>query len=173
MWLNKVARTLDRGSRTIAAAFAAIAIACLVVMMFYVVFDVFLRYFFNMPLKGSYEGAQIMMTIIFSTGIAWTQKEKGHVAVEIVLSKFSKINQLRIERVIYSLYFVTVVILIWRVFIRAGEVGISNEGTYGVVAPFERISLAPFHYMLAAAFIPLAVVVLSDLFNSLTREMEK
>ena len=76
------------------------------------------------------------MSIVFPYGIAWTQKEKGHVAVNIIISRFSIGTQRFFERAIYSVYFITVVILIWRILMRAREVVVNNETTYGAVAPF-------------------------------------
>ena len=173
MVIDKIAYTLDRSSRKIAGAFAAVSIISLIMMMLYVVSDVFMRFFFGAPFKGSYEGVQIFMSIVFPYGIAWTQKEKGHVAVNIIISRFSMGIQRFVEIAIYAVYFVTVVTLIWRILIRAREVVVNNETTYGAVAPFERLSLGPFYYLLAVAFIPLAVVVLSDLFNALKQGREQ
>lgn len=62
----------------------------IVMMMLFITVDVFLRYFFNSPLLGSYEITQFMLTLVVFFGLAHTQKRKGHLFIDLFLDKFSK-----------------------------------------------------------------------------------
>ena len=172
MWLTKAAHSLDRIGRLIAGISAAMAIACLLIMMLYVVADVFMRFVFNAPFKGSFEGVMVLMCFAFTFGLAWTQREKGHVAVTLLVSRLGERVQLFVERMIYAVYFITVLIIIWRATIRAHEAALANFLSRGEIAPFGKIPFSPFYYAAAMAFIPLAFVVLADLFNSLAKGMK-
>ena len=59
------------------------------VMMLLVTTDVLLRYFLNQPIKGTFELVEFMMAVVVCLGIAYTGVRKGHVAVDVVVSRFS------------------------------------------------------------------------------------
>jgi TRAP-type C4-dicarboxylate transport system permease small subunit len=58
--------------------------AALMLLMFYTVLDVFLRYGFNKPFSGSLEFTEFMMTVIVFLGLAYCGWTGGHVAVDIL-----------------------------------------------------------------------------------------
>lgn len=58
--------------------------AALMLLMFYTVLDVTLRYGFNRPFSGSLEFTEFMMTVIVFLGIAYCGWTGGHVAVDIL-----------------------------------------------------------------------------------------
>lgn len=68
--------------------FAWLAFICLALMMIAVTVDAGGRYFFNSPLSGVYEVTELyfMITIVF-LGLAQTQRRRGHVRVDFVLSR--------------------------------------------------------------------------------------
>lgn len=70
---------------------ALISASTIVVMMGWIFIDVILRYFFNRPLVGTIEitGEYFLIIIVF-LAVSFTQKEKGHVNVDLVQSKISK-----------------------------------------------------------------------------------
>jgi len=58
--------------------------AALVLLMFYTVLDVTLRYGFNRPFSGSLEFTEFAMTVIVFLGLAYCGWTGGHVAVDIL-----------------------------------------------------------------------------------------
>ena len=61
----------------------------LTLMMLLVFTDVFLRYVFNRPISGSVEIVELMMALSIALGMAYTGIVKGHISVELLVSRFS------------------------------------------------------------------------------------
>jgi TRAP-type C4-dicarboxylate transport system permease small subunit len=58
------------------------------IMMMLVVVDVFMRYVMNRPLMVSDEFSAYMLVALSFLGLAYTWREKGHVRVEVLVSRF-------------------------------------------------------------------------------------
>jgi TRAP-type C4-dicarboxylate transport system permease small subunit len=58
--------------------------AALMILMFYTVLDVTMRYGFNKPFSGSLEFTEFSMTVIVFLGLAYCGWTGGHVAVDIL-----------------------------------------------------------------------------------------
>ena len=56
-------------------------------MVLTTVVDVFLRYLFNSPILGSYELTEFMMAILVFGSVAYTMVVKGHVTVDLVITR--------------------------------------------------------------------------------------
>ena len=90
MVLDKIFRSLERvihGMSWLANGIGAFVLAC---MMFLIMTDVLLRYLFNRPVSGGFELVEFMMALTISLGMAFTGVKKGHVSVELIVSKFSE-----------------------------------------------------------------------------------
>lgn len=59
------------------------------IMMMLVVVDVFMRYVMRQPLMISDEFSAYMLVALSFLGFAYTWRQKGHVRIEIVVSRFS------------------------------------------------------------------------------------
>lgn len=81
-------KTIDRGIRYIENVLLAICGVIFMVMIFLGTADVFGRYVFDSPVLGTQELMQVMMGAIVMLGWAYTQKEDGHVKVELFLKMF-------------------------------------------------------------------------------------
>lgn len=74
-----------------------ISMLTLFIMMLWVFTDVFLRFFFNAPLKGTIEiTGEYLMVLIVYLAISSTQKHDGHIKVTLFSDKFPK----KIENII-------------------------------------------------------------------------
>ncbi len=62
--------------------------AILLFMMFLTVGDVIARYFFNKPVPGTFELTNLMLPLLVFFGLAYTQVRKGHISIDIVISRF-------------------------------------------------------------------------------------
>jgi len=83
-----VLKRLDRGIRYVENVLLSICGVILMVMIFLGTADVFGRYVFDSPVLGTQELMQVMMGAIVMLGWAYTQKEGGHVKVELFANMF-------------------------------------------------------------------------------------
>jgi TRAP-type C4-dicarboxylate transport system permease small subunit len=79
-----ILKRLDRGIRYVENVLLAICGVIFMGMIFLGTVDVFGRYLFNSPVQGSLELMQVIMGAIVMLGWAYTQKEDGHVKVELI-----------------------------------------------------------------------------------------
>ena len=87
---------------------SVVAMAVLCLMMLLTTIDVLGRYLFDKPVQGTFELTEIMLATIVFCSLAFCQFSKGHISVDIVVSRFPK----KTQKVIESLnYFVTIVVL--------------------------------------------------------------
>jgi TRAP-type C4-dicarboxylate transport system permease small subunit len=63
------------------------ATVCIFLMICTIVPDSIGRYFFNKPLHGTLEFNMLLMSAIVFLSLSWTQSQRGHVRVELLLSK--------------------------------------------------------------------------------------
>jgi TRAP-type C4-dicarboxylate transport system permease small subunit len=63
------------------------ASCCIFVMVCTIVPDSIGRFFFSKPLHGTLELNMLLMSAIVFLGLAWTQSERGHVRVEVLISR--------------------------------------------------------------------------------------
>jgi TRAP-type C4-dicarboxylate transport system permease small subunit len=63
------------------------ATVCIFLMVCTIVPDSIGRYFFNKPLHGTLEFNMLLMSAIVFLSLSWTQSQRGHVRVELLLSK--------------------------------------------------------------------------------------
>jgi TRAP-type C4-dicarboxylate transport system permease small subunit len=69
---------------------AVIAAVVLSFMMLLTVADVIGRYFFNRPIKGTWELVGLLLVIAGSWGLAYCQVQKAHISVSIITDRFSR-----------------------------------------------------------------------------------
>jgi len=81
-------KRLDKGIRYIENVLVVICGVIFMVMIFLGTADVAGRYIFDHPILGTQELMQVMMGAIVMLGWAYTQKEDGHVKVELITNIF-------------------------------------------------------------------------------------
>lgn len=74
----------DRKVYLSAVSVSRIGAGLLLGMMILIVTDVFLRFFFDNPVQGTFELVEILMGAVVSLSIAYCGYKGGHVAVEII-----------------------------------------------------------------------------------------
>lgn len=79
-----------RGYLAVEGGLAAIAAAIVAAMMLIIVLDVFLRTWFNTPVKGAFELMEFMMGAVVFLGLAYVQRARGHLAIEILTARFPR-----------------------------------------------------------------------------------
>ena len=84
---------LDRGSKVL----LYIGMICIVALMVIIVLDLILRNAFNSHLAGSYELIQLLLALAAFLSLAYIQVVKGHIFVDIVISRLPARSQVIVE----------------------------------------------------------------------------
>ena len=84
-WLHPVETAIIFVSRLL----NNIGVFFLIAMMLLTVADVFMRYVLNRPILGSVEITRYLMVSLAFLGLAWCAVVKGHVRVELLISRLS------------------------------------------------------------------------------------
>lgn len=83
----KVFKRLEDG---LAAATGAIAVLFLVVMMLATSVDATLRFFFNKPIAGVFEVAEMAMVVLVFFGLGWTQQDRKHIRATMLTERLPR-----------------------------------------------------------------------------------
>ena len=152
-----LARRLDMIAAT--AVFAMMSLTCV---------DVFLRYFFRMPIPGTYEIVALLGAVAVSFAMAHTLAERGHVAVSLVVQLFPKWLQDIIEGIISIFGIVLFGLIAWQSVLygmdcqRAGEVSMTLE-----------LAFYPIIYGVALSAMVVCLVLLVNLADALGKVRDK
>jgi len=73
--------------RKVSMAFTAIAAVSLAIMIVSTAADTILRYGVNYPIPGVFELNEVLLVVVVFFGITWTQSERGHTRVVILMRK--------------------------------------------------------------------------------------
>jgi len=137
-------------------------------MMLLITMDVFLRYSFNRPLKGSFELVEFMMAVVICLGMAYTGVQRGHVAVELVVSRFSPRVQALIDSFNWLVSMGLFLLISWKAVAQARVVGLS-----GLASSVLHVPVFPFLLVLAFGSGFLCLVFLVNFIDSVSRVMKK
>jgi TRAP-type mannitol/chloroaromatic compound transport system permease small subunit len=134
------------------------AVLILFIMMVTVV-DVVLRYIFKAPLKGSYEFCEIFFLSSVFLGLAYTQSFRGHVNVDILISRLSARTNLILEICMFLIALSIGGLLIWQgteAFLRSLSTG---EYRWGLI----QIPLWPARLMIPVGVCALCLKMIGEL----------
>jgi TRAP-type C4-dicarboxylate transport system permease small subunit len=137
-------------------------------MMLLITMDVFLRYSFNRPVKGSFELVEFMMAVVICLGMAYTGVQKGHVAVELLVSRFSPRVQALIDSFNWLVSMGLFLLISWKAVAQARVVGVS-----GLASSVLHVPVFPFLLVLAFGSGFLCLVFLVNFIDSVSRVMRK
>jgi TRAP-type C4-dicarboxylate transport system permease small subunit len=73
--------------RKICVCFSAVAAGSMAIMILSTTADTTLRYSINRPIAGIFELNEVLLVVLVFLGIAWTQMERGHTRVVLVMRK--------------------------------------------------------------------------------------
>lgn len=84
--IKKIDKVLSR----ITNVFGFVAIALLAVVILLISFDVLLRRFSGTNVKGAYEIVERLLLCIVFAGLSYTEMQRGHINVTMLISAFSR-----------------------------------------------------------------------------------
>jgi TRAP-type C4-dicarboxylate transport system permease small subunit len=131
-------------------------------MMLLTTCDVIGRYIFNAPLLGTFELTEFMMVCLVFFALAYTQSQKGHIAVDIVVSHFPENIQNAIEILNYLITLFVLVLITWMSIERGFEVKSVNE-----VSGTLQIPVYPFVFCVALGSAAMGLETLVNLIAKL------
>jgi TRAP-type C4-dicarboxylate transport system permease small subunit len=155
--------SLERAANSISNTLVRISMGMLLVMMLLGFADVLGRYVFNRPITGTLEIFEILLPGIVLFGLAYAQRVKAHIAVDVFYSRFPS----RVQKI------VGVAINIWAILFfaivtwRSALIAIMHWHTG------RRISNLPVPIYAIDLFVPvgalaICLVLISELLHSLT-----
>lgn len=162
MHTGDIARKIYKPIRVIDETVAWIGYVSLVGIIVIVLVDVSGRYVFNMPLRGSVELVQQSMGAFAGFAIMYAALKKGHVALDLILRRFSRRTQRTIQSIFSVLGFLTCAALTYQVF--AYKVVTALEITDTTAGPL-YIRTAPVLLMLALAMLLCSLTLLLQAFH--------
>ena len=114
--LEKVIESLYKGMKPVSSVANAIGMVMMTVMMIFVTLDVTLRKLVSMPILGSIEITQFMLAICVSFGLAQCTIDKGHVIVDLFVSRLTTRAKARLGIVTGVLAFGSCLMVTWQLF---------------------------------------------------------
>lgn len=84
-WLDRVDGALAGAWRALGAG----ASAALLLVMLAVSADALLRQALNRPIAGTLEGVELLLVLVVYAGLARTQAERGHIAVDLLTGRLA------------------------------------------------------------------------------------
>ncbi|MFC1891788.1 TRAP transporter large permease subunit [Thermodesulfobacteriota bacterium] len=171
MMLENTASFLERFANPLSRVMDSIGRVILSLMVLLITTDVIMRYFFNSPIKGSFELIQIMLSIIVFLGLANMQVLKGHVSVSLFTKKLSSSQRAGLGSATYLLCLIIYGLITWRCFLQSEVLRSSGTTTDSLSLPY-----FPFMWIVVLGSFLLCVMFFIDFLKSLDsviKECEK
>ena len=143
----------------------AMGMLAVFVMTIIVTGDVILRYVFNAPSMWVSEISSYLLIVVVILGLAYTQKERGHIRVDIVLSRLSNAVRCRVELVLLVMGLFLTVILTYITggdFIQTVEFGTTSDSVMA-------FPLAPWRACIVIGFVVLALVFIQQIYTQVMK----
>jgi len=137
------------------AIFLMVALTCV---------DVIGAKVFRMPVFGALDVMMLAQLIAISFAGSMALILGRHVQVEFFVLILPKRFQALVDSIVQFLCLVFFVIIVWRLFLHGYHLQIGGEESMTA-----RISLAPFTYAAAVAFIPMCLVFLQQFLSAISR----
>jgi TRAP-type C4-dicarboxylate transport system permease small subunit len=153
---------------SVSEVFAWVGYIAIIVIILMVFIDVCGRYFFNSPLRGCFELVEQIMICLGGFAIMYAAVKKGHVAVEVILIRFSKRIQAVLNSVFSLVGFGTSIIMAYYVC----QYGLRQLKPYAQTTDILGVYTSPFHFSLAAAMGLCSLVFLVQVFDFWVGEVD-
>jgi TRAP-type C4-dicarboxylate transport system permease small subunit len=144
-----------------------ISCAAVLLMMCVVCANVVLH-FFNIPLLGTYEYVTLISSVIISFGLAHTGVIKGHVAVDLVMRRFSERTQAVVGSITNIIALVVFGIVTWRL----ARYAYDNFRLH-VATETMNIPIYPFITLISFGSFVFLFVLINEMINSIAKVVKK
>jgi len=168
MWIRKSAHSAETIINQISRVVGAIAVVFLVAMMLLTVADVFLRYVFSAPIKGSLELTEFCMVVAGFLGLAWCAVKRGHVKVDLIVSHLPPRAQGITDTITMLLAMTVVPLMAWRAFAQARYILVEN-----FVSPSLNIPEFPFYLVVGIGYVLIFFVIITVLVEFILKALKR
>ena len=155
VWLQRISKVMG-----VIAAFV------LALMMLLTVFDVIGRYFFNRPIKGTWELVGLLLVCAGTWGLAYCQMEKAHINITILFDSFSRKIQVVLQIFACVIGFIGFGVISWQTYILGASYFTMTRGN---VTDTLGLPYAPFLWMLSIGAGMMGLILIVDIINSLIK----
>ena len=140
---------------------ATIGSVCIILLT---VGDVFMRFFFNKPINGSFELTEYLLVILVFMAIPWATTKDAHVRVDLLTGKLKKRKQA-------MLYAISCLISIFISFLIAWYTLPEGKYAYELKEKSDMLNIPsyPFHYFIAFGFFILVFILIAVLIRYLKK----
>lgn len=153
---------LDRLLRVVASICLYAGMALIFAMTLLVVVHVFGRYVFREPVPGQVELCVYLMTSAVFLMAGYTQLEKGHVIIDVVIGRFSKRTQAICDSVAYVMYLGVAILVCWQSVVFGNYIMHSGQ-----ISTILQIPQFPVYYIVAFGWGLFSLAILMDLVHFL------
>lgn len=167
-WLSRVGQFMEKAIFPISRFLQMLGQFILVLMVLITVVDVFLRYVLNRPILGSYELTEFMMAILVFASVGYAMAVKGHVVVDLVITRLPKRAQALVECITSLIAFILFAIVTWRNVLHARTAWQRHDVTAELFIP-----ISPFILFVALGIAVLSLVLFVHFIQSLARAIKK
>jgi tripartite ATP-independent transporter DctM subunit len=167
MILESSGRSLEKLANPLSRIADSVGRVLLALMVLLITTDVILRYFFNRPIKGSYELVEFMLVLLVFLGLAFTQTKKSHVSITLLTSKFSPSQLAAIGSATNLLSLLIFSTITWRCILQAEELRANGTASDVLLIPN-----FPFMWVVVFGSALLCVIFLIDFIKSLEGVVE-
>jgi TRAP-type C4-dicarboxylate transport system permease small subunit len=166
--IGKITIKTRSGIESFSKIMAIIASLVLGAMMLLTLGDVAGRYFFNTPIRGTWELVGLLLVFAGTWGLAYCQIKKAHIRVDILLNIFPRRVREIINVISYLVGAMGFGLISWRVFLMAQKYFVNDYVTDTL-----GISIYPFMLGLTVGAGLIALVLLIDVARSLAEVMKR
>lgn len=168
--LKKLPLKTETGLYSISKVAAVVAAVVLAAMMLLTVGDVGGRYFFNHPIKGTWELIGLLLVFAGTWGLGYCQMQKAHISINIILKRFSNRVQALFLSFTYLVGLAAFSLLCWRMFMLAIRYSTTMKG---YVTDTLEIPYPPFMFALSIGAGIMVLILIMDLIRSLASVVRK
>lgn len=166
--LDKAAKWVERFISPLIGIVHKVGLVVLLLMMFLTVGDVVGRKFFDAPISGTFELTTFMLALVVFFSIAYTQVRKGHISIDVVVSRFSKRAQAVIDSITYFLSLGLFSLVTWQSAVHANRL-FEGHNVSGVLS----WPVYPFVIAVAIGSLLFSLVLVVNLFSSLAKAVKR
>ena len=155
---------LEKFNQRVSGWFEWLGIAALLLMVVITFIDVVGAKLFVWRLPGSIDIVMVSQAVAIAFAAAMLLILDRHVQVTVLFNRMPKRTQEVTKIIIHFLELGLFILIVWRLFVFGHYMQTGGEGTMTI-----RIPLYPFGYGMAVALIPVCLVIILRLVNSLAR----
>jgi TRAP-type C4-dicarboxylate transport system permease small subunit len=172
MWdsFKKLLIKIEAGLNRLSQGMAVLAAIVLAGMMLLTVGDVVGRYFFNRPIKGTFELIGLLLVCAGTWGLAYCQIKKAHININILVERFPRKPQLAVISFAYFIGMVGFSLVSWQTFLLAVKYLTVEKGR---VTDTLRVPYFPFILILTISTGVAAVILMIDLVRAISEAARK